>query len=81
MGHEELEELLAASGFRFRNANVAGLPAMVLTQPDAGRIFRLAARMPSVFLQRFYRMSPTMIYVLEKPMTGPYADIRAGAAT
>jgi SAM-dependent methyltransferase len=81
MGHEELEKLLTAHGLRFRNANVAALRAMALGQPDAGRMLRLATRLPSALLQRFYRMSPTMIYVLEKPIAGLAAGTRVGAAT
>jgi SAM-dependent methyltransferase len=81
MGHEELEKLLAANGFLFHNANVAALRAMALAQPEAGRMLRLAARMPSAWLQRVYRMSPTMIYVLEKPIAGLDAGMRAGAGT
>ena len=56
------------------------LRAMAL-QPGAGRMLRLATRMPSAVLQRFYRMSPTMIYVLEKPIAGLAAGTRVGVAT
>lgn len=63
LGHHEFESLAKHCGFRCRNLNLEALLVLARIEGRAGMVQALAARAPKL-VRRFYRASPTMVYVL-----------------
>lgn len=66
MTHVELEEMLRAAGLRFRNINVAALRATLQLEGGSQAVATVLRRIPDSLLQCACRLSPTMVYLLEK---------------
>jgi SAM-dependent methyltransferase len=59
----ELESLLAAAGFEFRNVCVQGMHLMFELEPATSRLRPLLRSMPVTWLRAFKGLIPTLIYV------------------
>lgn len=74
--HSELEQLLGASGLRFRNANVAALRATLDMEARRSIIAAAIGQFPRVILEKVYRFSPTMVYLLAIASADDTASLR-----
>lgn len=62
--HREIEAALRASRLPFCNRNAKALSLLHAAEGAAGMFGRLASWWPDSVLERFYRFSPTMIYLV-----------------
>lgn len=68
MGHRELERMALRCGLRTQNINARALH--VMSEEGRGLIARWVRRIPVRWLQRAYRASPTMVYLLSREAGG-----------
>lgn len=64
----EVEDLLRRGHLEFRNAFVAALQMMLRTEAKPSRLLRGVSALPTGILELLRHMSPTHIYLLEKPV-------------
>lgn len=63
MTHRELEGAMRSAGLGFANRNAQALVATMDIDARPGPVLRAIGRMPTRWLARLYRLSPTMVYV------------------
>jgi SAM-dependent methyltransferase len=69
--HRELEAMLGKVGFGFENQNANALSATLALEGNGGAVAKALGRLPPSALQKFYRWSPTMVYLVRR---GPGDD-------